>query len=321
MPRGDIASLVAEAVAHADVRCGRPPAHPDAAAAAIETRLWAQRVGLHPAAEGGSVDRTFPTAPVADALHDAPLGALRIASLFAAWLGVLTERAEASGWEPAYTASLVGVLRDGYTTGADALHFALTDLYERITVLDGAALLPELADALDRHAGACRREQEWRAADTVPPLAEFLDNLADRTPLPLYATLHRLDPRLGGPSGPPAPGVAPLHELAALLSGVDADLAGYRQAVETGRLTLVAVLMREYGYSVPAAFQSGMVLFGAWKTQLDHGIREIEHLTGVPASTVRQAHAACDWACALHRRTAALARGDAAAMSAAAAVG
>ncbi|NUS59207.1 MAG: hypothetical protein HOV66_30765, partial [Streptomycetaceae bacterium] len=62
----------------------------------------------------------------------------------------------------------------------------------------------------------------------------------------------------------------------------------------------------------------GMVLFGAWKTQLDHGIREIEHLPGVSASTVRQAHAACDWACALHRRTAAPARGDAAAMSAAA---
>ncbi|WP_436776694.1 terpene synthase family protein [Yinghuangia sp. YIM S09857] len=312
MPRGDVESLVAEAMAHVGARCPRVAPHPAAETVAVEARAWAQRTGLHAAADGGEVDRTRPVAPVAEVMRDAPVGVLRIGALFATWLAVLADRAETAGWDADYSASLVSVLEDGCTTGADALHFALTDIHERIVAADGAALLPELADALARHTAAACREQQWLSADTPPGLAEFLDNRADRTTVPTLTVLHRLDPALGGPGGPGGPGgreaegVPPLGELAALLNGVDEDLAGYPHAVETGRrLSLVAVLMREYGHSVPTAFQSATVLFGAWRTQLDHGVRELIRNPGVAPSAMRQAEAAADWVGALHRRNAA----------------
>ncbi|MDI2127220.1 terpene synthase family protein [Yinghuangia seranimata] len=309
VPRGDIDMLIAEAVAHADLRCPRLPAHPDGETVAIEARVWAQRTGLSAAAEGGVVDRRRPVGPVAEAMRDAPIGALRIAGLYATWLEVLNERALVVGWDLGYAASLVTILREGYTTGADALHFALTDLYERITAGGGAAVLPDLADALERYCAAARRDRDLMSAELPPSLPEFLDNRVDRTPVPMFTALHRLDPALGALGGPPAEGIAPLTELAGLLTAVDEDLTGYRQAVEAGtRLTLIPVLMREYGHSVPTAFQSGMVLFGAWKTQLDHGVRAVSALPDVSSATRRQAQAAVDWVGALHRYHAAQAR-------------
>ncbi|MCF2530927.1 terpene synthase family protein [Yinghuangia soli] len=301
MPR-DLDRLIADTVAHVASRCPRPAPHPAADAVAMEARTWARRTGLSAAAEGGAVDRTHPVAPVAEAMHDAPVGALRITGLFATWLAVLEDRGEAVGWDPAYAASLVGILRDGHSTGADALHFALTDLRERITAAGGAALLPDLADALARHAAAAHREQDWLAAEAPPALPEFLDNRVDRTGVPLFTLLHRLDPALGAPGGPPAEGVPPLTELAGLLVGVAEDLTGYPRAMQTGtRLTLVPVLMREYGHSVPTAFQSATVLYGAWRTQLDHGVRALRSLPGVSAATVRQAQSTELWAAALNR--------------------
>ncbi|WTW98764.1 terpene synthase family protein [Streptomycetaceae bacterium NBC_01309] len=306
MPRGDVDSLVAEAMTHVGARCPRVAPHPDGETVAIEARVWAHRTGLHAAADGGEVDRTRPVAPVAEVMRDAPIGVLRIGALFATWLAVLADRAETAGWDADYCASLVSVVKEGYTTGADALHFALTDIYERIVAAGGTGLLPELADALARHTAAACREQRWLSAESPPGLAEFLDNRVDRTAVPMLTVLHRLDPALGGPGGPIADGVPPLDELAGLLNGVDEDLAGYPQAVETGtRLSLVPVLMREYGHSVPTAFQSATVLFGAWRTQLDHGVRELHRLPGVAPATLRQAEAAADWVGALHRRNAA----------------
>ncbi|MGW0663586.1 terpene synthase family protein [Streptodolium elevatio] len=306
MPRGDVDSLVTEAMTHVGTRCPRVEPHPEGGTVADETRAWAQRLGLHAAGEGGEVDRTHPAVPVAEVMRDAPIGVLRVGALFATWLAVLADRAETVGWDADYCASLVSVLKDGYTTGADALHLALTDIYERIVAADGAGLLPELADALARHTAAACREQQWLAADTSPGLAEFLDNRVDRTAVPMLTVLHRLDPALGGPGGPIAEGVPPLDELAGLLVGVDEDLAGYPRAIETGtRLSLVPVLMREYGHSVPTAFQSATVLFGAWRTQLDHGVRELHRIPGVAPATLRQAEAAAEWVGALHRRNAA----------------
>lgn len=314
MPRGDIDSLVAEAVTHLDARCPRVAPHPDAETVAIEARVWAHRTGLHAAAEGGEVDRTRPVGPVAEVMRDAPIGVLRIAGLYATWIAALADRADTAGWDNGYCASLVSILRDGRTSGADALHFALSDIHERVTAVGGADLLPELAQALERHTAAACREQAWLSAETPPGLAEFLDNRVDRTVLPMLTVLHRLDPAVGGSGGggPAAEGVPPLNELAGLLIGVDEDLIGYRHAVETGRrLTLVPVLMREYGHSVPTAFQSATVLFGAWRTQLDHGVRELRRLPDVAPTTLRQAEAAADWVGAVHRRTAARRHGAA----------
>jgi hypothetical protein len=310
VPRGDIDTLIADAVAHADARCARLPHHPDTANVVIEARVWAQRTGLYAAAEGGSVDRAHPVLPVAEAMRDAPIGVLRVAGLFATWLAALDERGAMSRWDPGYVASLLTVLREGFTKGADALHFALTDLYERIAAAGGAGLLPELADALERHAAAARREQGWLAAEHTPSLAEFLDNRVDRTTIPFVTVLHRLDPALGALGGHPTDGVPPLEELAGLLVGVDEDLTGYRHTVDSGtRLTLIPVLMREYGHSVPTAFQSAIVLFGAWKTQLDHGIRAVHTQRGVSAGTVRRADAAADWVDALHHHNTERAKG------------
>lgn len=304
MPRGDIDSLVAEAVAHVGARCPRRAAHPDTATVLLEARSWAQRTGLTGPADDTGADAAHPVAAVGEAMAGTPVGVLRVAGLFATWLAALEAHGTAHGWDTGYAASLAAVLRDGRGTAADPPHLALTDLTERIVAVGGAALLPDLADALDRHCAAARREQDWRIAETAPELAEFLDNRVDRTTVPLLTTLQRLDPAHDGPDDE----VAPLHELAGLLVGLDEDVTGYARAVETGtRVTLVPVLMREYGHSVPSAFQSATVLFGAWKAQLDHGVRAIVHHPGTAPGTVRSAHAAAAWVGALHRRHAALA--------------
>ncbi|UGQ10879.1 terpene synthase family protein [Yinghuangia sp. ASG 101] len=302
MPRGDIASLIAAATAHADSRCPRAATHPDTASVAAEARAWARGGGLHPAEPGGPVDLVNPVLPVAEAMRDAPTHALRITGFFATWLAAFAEHGTRTGWDPAYGASLAGILGGARTT-PDALHFTLADLADRITAAGGAALLPELAGALTRHTAAARREHDWVTRDVTPTLTEFLDNRVDRTAVPMLIVPQRLDPALGRPDAPTAPGVPQLAELAGLLTGVDEDLIGFRAAVATGaRMTLVPVLMREYGHSVPAAFQSATVLFGAWKTQLDHGVGVFEREPDGPeaAAAVRQARALVDWVAALH---------------------
>ncbi|HSA50165.1 MAG TPA: terpene synthase family protein [Yinghuangia sp.] len=303
MPRGDIESLVFEAVAHADARCPRAASHPDTDSVAAEARAWAERGGLRPAARGLPVDRVNPVAPVGEAMREAPADALRIVGFFATWLAALAEHGERTGWDVGYGESLADVLggaADSGRAGTDVLHRALAELVDRVTEAGGCALLPELADALARHTAAAHREHDWLARDVTPTLTEFLDNRVDRTSVPLLTVLHRLDPALGALDGPAAPGVPQLTEIAGLLTGVDEDLIGFRHAVATGtRVTLVPVLMREYGHSVPAAFQSATVLFGAWKTQLDHGVGAFEQEAGDPAP-LRQARALVDWVAALH---------------------
>lgn len=302
MPRGDIESLVAAAVAHADARCPRTGTHPDAAPVAAEARAWARRRGLHPAEPGGPVDLVNPVVPVAEAMREAPVEALRITAFLATWIAAFAEHGARTGWAPGHAGSLVDVLGGGRVEG-DPLHRTLADLADRIAGAGGDALLPDLADALTRHCEAAHREHDWVTREVTPTLTEFLDNRVDRTALPLLVVAHRLDPALGALDVPPAPGVPQLAELSGLLTGVDEDLIGFRAAVATGaRVTLVPVLMREYGHSVPAAFQSATVLFGAWKTQLDHGVASFvrEARGSEDAPSVRQARALVDWVAALH---------------------
>jgi 2-methylisoborneol synthase len=146
---------------------------------------------------------------------------------------------------------------------------ALAGIRNEIVALDGAALLPELADDLDRYLTACLREAPWRTKGQVPALTAYLwDRAATSGGHPLL--LHRLQSAMPPLDRPLSPDVSSLVDLAFLIGGLTNDIVGFPFEQECGDpVNVVTVLAHENDITPAKALDAAVELHAAHKHWFD----------------------------------------------------